>query len=267
MSVVSTQRTAAVAWVVLDRQDRRNALSEADLVDLASCVRTLAADPDVRAICLRGLGGHFSAGADVDELQRLRSPAAARAHALLGQSACDALEQSPVPVIAAIEGYCVGGGLEIAMSCDFRLAAPGAIFGQVELGIGSIAAWGGIRRLPRLVGVPQAKRLVYTGEHIAAARAAAIGLVDEVVEDEQVHVAAERLATQLCQAPRNALAASKRALDQAVDVPLYAGLQQDRETFAALVGDEEFQSGVQAFLARSARRRQGGELAEPVQSS
>lgn len=267
MSAIRTERSSAVAWIVLDRPERRNALRESDLIDLATGVRTLAADPEVRVICVRGQGGHFSAGADIDELARLRSPAAARAHAVLGQSACDALEQSPVPVIAAIEGYCVGGGLEIAMSCDFRLAAAGATFGQVELGIGSIAAWGGIRRLPRLVGVPQAKRLVYTGQHIDSVHAASLGLIDEVVEGDQVHEAAERLASQLCDAPRHAVAASKRALDQAVDVPLYAGLQQDRETFAQLVGGEEFQAGVEAFLARSVTRgRDRSPSVEPGQT-
>jgi len=262
MTAIKTYRNETIAWVILDRPARRNALRGSDLAHLATTVRELSADPTVRAICVGGAGGHFASGADIDELQLLQSSAAARAHALLGQSACDALEQAPVPVVAAIEGCCVGGGLEIAMSCDFRLAGPQSTFGQVELRIGSVAAWGGIRRLPRLVGVPQAKRLVYTGQHIDADRAASIGLIDEVVAEGDVQDAAGRLATQLSQGPREALAASKRALDHAVDVPLYAGLQQDRETFAALVGGSEFQTGVAKFLARSTRHREAlGSLA------
>lgn len=258
MTVIQTHRDQAVGWIVLDRPERRNALRGTDLADLATAVRALAADPAVRVLCLRGAGSHFAAGADVDELQSLTSPTAARAHALLGQTACDALEQAPVPVIAAIEGYCVGGGLELAMSCDFRLAAAGSVLGQVELGIGSIAAWGGMRRLPRLVGVPEAKRLVYTGRHVDAAYAASVGLVDEVVPDGGAQAAAGLLAAELADRPREAMAASKRALDQSVDVPLYAGLQQDREMFAALVAGAEFQDGVAAFLARSGR---GGDRA------
>lgn len=256
MSAIQSSRKANIAWIVLDRPSRRNALRSADLEQLATTMRAFSADRSVRVVCIRGTGGHFSAGADIEELHRMDSPSAARANALTGQAACDAIEQSPVPVIAAIEGFCVGGGLEIAMSCDFRLADPQARFGQVELGIGSIAAWGGIRRLPRLIGVPRAKRLIYTAQHVDARQALSIGLVDEVVDGLPVHAAAEELAAELARSPREAMAASKRALDQSVDVPLYAGLQQDRETFAALVAGHDFQEGVNAFLSRSAHRRQ-----------
>jgi len=256
VNAISSSRSGDIAWIVLDRQSRRNALRSADLEQLAGTMRGLSVDRSVRVVCITGAGGHFSGGADIEELQRLSSASSARANATLGQAACDAIEQSPVPVIAAIEGYCVGGGLEIAMACDFRLADAQARFGQVELGIGSIAAWGGIRRLPRLVGVPWAKRMVYTAQHLDANQALAVGLVDEVVQGTTVQAAAEALAAELARSPREAVAASKRALDQSVDVPLYAGLQQDRETFAALVAGQEFQEGVAAFLSRSSHRRQ-----------
>ncbi|MGH3665110.1 MAG: enoyl-CoA hydratase/isomerase family protein, partial [Egibacteraceae bacterium] len=165
MSVaVSIHRKGRLAWVILDRPARRNVLDRQTLEHLAVGARELAADATVAAILLRGEGGHFSAGADIDALAAFASPDEARVYAAAGQDACAALEHAPVPVIAAIRGSCVGGGLELALSCDFRFAAPDATFGQVELGIGSVAAWGGIRRLPRVVGVAAAKQLVYTAD-------------------------------------------------------------------------------------------------------
>lgn len=253
MSRIRTDGRAPFVWVVLDAPEKRNALDSGALRTLADTVGGLGADPAVAVIGLRAEGQHFCAGADIDELATLASPSAAREHARVGQAACNALEQAPVPVVAAIQGYCVGGGLELAMSCDIRLAAPDARFGQVELGIGSIAAWGGIRRLPRLVGVAAAKDLVFSARHMDATEAAARGLVSEVVEDGDLVTAAERRTEHLLRAPRLALAASKRALDHWVDVPLAAGLEDDRETFARLMEGEEFQEGVRRFLARSGR--------------
>lgn len=252
VSKVRTEGQPPFVWVVLDAPEKRNALGSDALRILAETVHRLAADPNVAVIGLRAEGDHFCAGADIDELRTLGSAAAARHHARLGQAACNALEQAPVPVVAAIQGYCVGGGLELAMSCDLRLSRPKARFGQVELGIGSIAAWGGIRRLPRLVGVAKAKDLVFSARHIDASEALACGLVNDVVEGDVVS-AAEKRTEHLLSAPRLALAASKRALDHWVDVPLAAGLEDDRETFARLVAGEEFQGGVERFLARSGR--------------
>jgi len=250
---VRTEGRAPFVWVVLDAPEKRNALDSESLRTLAETVGRLAADPGVTVIGMRAEGDHFCAGADIDELRSLNSAAAAREHARLGQAACNALEQAPVPVVAAIQGYCVGGGLELAMSCDIRLASADARFGQVELGIGSIAAWGGIRRLPRLVGVATAKDMVFSARHLDAAEAHARGLISEVVDDGDLVRAAEQRTDHLLEAPRLALAASKRALDHWVDVPLAAGLEGDRETFARLMEGAEFQEGVRRFLARSGR--------------
>lgn len=252
-SRIRTEGQAPTVWVVLNAPEKRNALDAEALRTLAETVHSLAADPEVSIIGLRAEGEHFCAGADIDELRSLDSPAAAREHARLGQAACNALEQAPVPVVAAIQGYCVGGGLELAMSCDIRLATPNARFGQVELGIGSIAAWGGIRRLPRLVGVAAAKDLVFSARHVDAEQARAWGLVNDVIDGGDLVTAAEQRVAHLLAAPRLALAASKRALDHWADVPLAAGLEDDRETFARLMNGDEFQQGVARFLARSDR--------------
>lgn len=252
-SRIRTEGDPPFVWVVLDAPEKRNALDSQALHTLAETVHRLAAEPEVAVIGLRAEGDHFCAGADIDELSGLDSPASAREHARLGQAACNALEQSPVPVFAVIQGYCVGGGLELAMSCDIRLASADARFGQVELGIGSIAAWGGIRRLPRLVGVAVAKDMVFSARHLDAAEAHARGLISDVVQDGDLVTAAQQRTEHLLDAPRMALAASKRALDHWVDVPLAAGLEDDRETFARLMAGEEFQEGVRRFLARSGR--------------
>ena len=253
MTRIRTQGQAPFVWVVLDAPEKRNALDSESLRTLAETVSGLAADPAVTVIGLRAEGDHFCAGADIDEMSSLDSAAAAREHARLGQAACNALEQAPVPVVAAIQGYCVGGGLELAMSCDIRLASADARFGQVELGIGSIAAWGGIRRLPRLVGVAAAKDMVFSARHLDATEAHDRGLISEVIGDGDLIRAAEQRTDHLLAAPRLALAASKRALDHWVDVPLAAGLEDDRETFARLMEGGEFQEGVRRFLARSGR--------------
>lgn len=253
LTTIRTEGSAPFVWVVMDGETRRNALGSTALSALCDAIAGLVADPEVRAIGLRGQAGHFCAGADITELTTLDSPSAAREHARMGQAACNAVEQAPVPVIAAVRGYCVGGGLELAMSCDMRLAHPQARLGQVELGIGSIAAWGGIRRLPRLVGVAAAKDLVYTGRYVGATEALRLGLITEVVDDGDVEAAAEALGRRLGEAPRLALAASKRAIDHWADVPLAAGLEDDRETFARLMEGEEFQAGISRFLGRSER--------------
>ncbi|MPZ60533.1 MAG: hypothetical protein GEU93_04390 [Propionibacteriales bacterium] len=252
-SRIRTDGQAPFVWVVLDAPAKRNALDTEALRGLAETVHRLAADPEVAVIGLRAEGDHFCAGADIDELRALGSSATAREHARIGQAACNALEQAPVPVVAAIQGYCVGGGLELAMSADIRIATPDARFGQVELGIGSIAAWGGMRRLPRLVGVAVAKDLVFSARHIDAVEARVRGLINDVVEDGDLVTAIEQRTEHLLTAPRLALAASKRALDHWADVPLAAGLEDDRETFAWLMEGDEFQDGVSRFLARSGR--------------
>jgi enoyl-CoA hydratase len=249
---IRTDRDGAVAIITMDRTSRRNALDVAALRALATVVDELSADETVRAIVLTGAGEHFCAGADIAELRDLEDRASARAHARIGQAACNALEHSPLPIVAAIDGFCVGGGLELAMSCDLRIAGTTARFGQVELGIGSVAAWGGMRRLPRLVGVATAKHLVYTREHVDADTALQLGLIHEVVADAGMR--ATSLAGELASAPREALTASKRALDHWFDVPLQAGLEQDRETFALLSTSPGFQEGVAAFLSRSDRK-------------
>lgn len=253
LSPINASQSGNVLVVELNRPEKRNALRLEDLQELRRITLEAGGDSGIRCMVIAGAGGHFSAGADIDELQGIIDSHQARQHATIAQATCDALEQSPLPIIAAISGFCVGGGLEIAMSCDLRIADREARFGQVELGIGSIAAWGGIRRLPRLVGVPQAKRLVYTFEHIDAKEALRIGLVEELCDPGTAVEASLRIAQRIATSPPNAVAWSKRALDHAYDVPLNAGLQSDREGFAALSQGQEFAVGVEAFLNKSPR--------------
>lgn len=248
--IIAVTRSGATATVSIHRPARRNALRTKDLRLLATTVRDLGDDPEISVIVLRGSQGVFSAGADITELSALNAPDAAREHARAGQAACDALERTPVVVIAAIDGWCVGGGLELALSCDLRLAASTARFGQVELEIASIAAWGGVRRLPRIVGIARAKELVFTAEHIDAARAEQIGLVTAVATETDLDTLLDDYCARLVKHAPTALATAKRALDHAFDVPLKAGLEADIETFALLSQGAEFQAGVARFLTR-----------------
>ena len=238
-------------WVVIDRQDRLNACDSETLEQLAASVSELAEDPRVRVVGLTGAGGNFSSGADITELAELESEAEARKFAKRGQLACDAIQYAEVPVVATISGYCVGGGLELAMSCDIRVADHSAVLGQVELGIGSIASWGGMRRLPRIVGSGTARDLIYTARHIDAATAKAVGLVDRITTGhESVALYARELAASLKDVPREAVAASKRVLNEALDVPMSAGLQSDADYFGSMTVGNDFKAGVARFLRR-----------------
>ena len=237
----------AVATLTVDRPDRLNALNVETLEAIEAALDE-AEREDARALVLTGAGDDaFVAGADISYMQDLSTPEA-QAYAELGHRVTNRLERFPAPVIAAVNGYAFGGGCELALACDLRVASENAVIGQTEIDLGIIPGWGGSQRLPRLVGDEIARRLVFFGERIDAQDAHEHGLVGEVVASDQIDDHVEELARGLAEKPRYALVAAKEALNQANESTLEAGLRYERRVWSGLFGTEDQREGMAAFL-------------------
>jgi enoyl-CoA hydratase len=202
---------------------------------------------DVRAVIVYGGQKVFAAGADIKEMAELSyAEVATRAQQL--SSAIGAVAQIPKPTVAAVTGYALGGGFELALCCDRRIAGDNAKVGQPEILLGIIPGMGGTQRLARLVGPSKAKDLIYTGRFVAADEALAIGMVDEVVAPDDVYEAAKRWAGQFTEGPARALAAAKAAIDGGLDGDLTSGLKLESHLFAALFATDDQAAGMRSFI-------------------
>jgi enoyl-CoA hydratase/carnithine racemase len=225
-----------------------NALSTAVLGELDQRISELSREPTVRAVVLTGDGQYFSAGADVKEMATL-DIASAPDVARRGSSIYGRVAAFPAPVIAAVNGLALGGGLELALACDLRIAGESAKFGAPEVGIGLIPAYGGTQRLPRLVGLAKAKELIFTGAMISAAEAARIGLVNRTVPAGQELRAARDLAHTIAQKSPRAVRASKRAMQEGLDLSLEEGLANETRLFGEEIHhSEDVAEGILAFV-------------------
>lgn len=248
-ALVRTMRDGAVGTLVIDRPDKRNALSAAVRRALLDALHTLSEDPDVRVIVVTGAGEKsFVAGADIAEFAT-RTPVD-QYRAMRLPSYLDAIERSPKPVIAAINGYCLGGGLELAMACDFRIAAEHATFGQPEIKLGIIPGGGGTQRLPRLVGLGYAMKMILSGEPISAAEALRIGLIEEVVSRDRLMERTLQLAHDIAAKSPVALAAAKEATRAALQTPLAEGLRVETGLYLMAFASDDKAEGVRAFLEK-----------------
>jgi enoyl-CoA hydratase/carnithine racemase len=236
----------SVATLRLNRPPM-NALNRALQDDLEAAAGRVAADPDVRAVVLYGGERLFAAGADIKEMAHA-SYAQMDVSASRLQRAFNAVAEIGKPVVAAITGYALGGGLELALCADFRVLGESAQVGQPEILLGLIPGAGGTQRLPRLIGPARAKDLVFSGRFVRAAEALAIGLADQVVPDDQVYATALELAARYAAGPPIALAAAKRAIDAGLRTDLQTGLEIERLGFAGLVATEDARTGMRSFL-------------------
>ena len=240
-----------IATLTVNRPDKLNALGDAIITELGQAIDELRARDDVGGIVLTGAGRAFVAGADISELAS-KSALEARALAAKGQDVFRRFETSPKPVVAAVNGFALGGGCELAMACHVRIAAEGAKFGQPEVKLGICAGYGGTQRLPRLVGKGRALQLLLTGEMIDAAEAYRIGLVNRVVANgEAVAAATEMLRQMLANGPL-ALALTIEAVDRGLDVGLDAGLVLEASHFGVLASTADMTEGTRAFLEKRA---------------
>jgi enoyl-CoA hydratase/carnithine racemase len=242
---VRIQKDGAVATIRLDRPPA-NALAREVSLELSVVAKDVSADEGVRAVVVWGGERIFAAGADIKAMVEYGPEEVASDVGALEQ-ACRDVEAIPAITIAAINGYALGGGCELALSCDFRFAGQDARIGLPEVLLGIIPGSGGTQRLPRVVGLPKARDLVYTGRHVDAAGAIEIGLVDRLADGTDVYALALEQATAFAEGPTSAYAAAKRAL-AASDRPLEQGLAVEREAFVALFATRDQKEGMRAFL-------------------
>jgi enoyl-CoA hydratase/carnithine racemase len=241
---VSVEVADRVATIRLERPPM-NALSLQVQREIAAAAAEVSSRADVGAVVLYGGARLFAAGADVKEMAGLDYQDMVQASAGL-QDSFTAVARIPQPTIAAVTGYALGGGCELAMCCDLRIAAPDAQLGQPEILLGIIPGAGGTQRLPRLVGVSRAKELILTGRFVGAEEALAIGLVDRVAEDP--YAAALELAASLARGPALALRAAKECIDLGTETDLATGLAIERQQFAALFATDDRRIGMTSFV-------------------
>jgi enoyl-CoA hydratase/carnithine racemase len=234
-----------------------NAMSRAFMGELAAALDRAAADPEVRVIVVTsGLPGMFSGGADIRELEGLDAAGCA-AFIALGHGLLGRIGAIPKPVIAAVNGVCVGGGMELAMACDLRVAAASARFGQPEVNLGVVSGWGGTQRLPRLVGKTRGLELLFTGEQIPAEQALAIGLVNRVVADDRLLGETRALALRLAEKSPVALAKVKACVERGLPLPLAEGLREEARCYVEAYLADDAKEGIRAFLEKRPPRFPG----------
>jgi enoyl-CoA hydratase/carnithine racemase len=236
-----------IATIRLDRP-KMNAISAQVQDEIAEAAARVSDDPAIRAVILYGGEKVFAAGADIKEMSDLTYAQMAERSAKL-QASFTAVANIPKPVVAAVTGYALGGGLELAMCADFRVLGESTQVGQPEILLGIIPGAGGTQRLPRLVGPAKAKDLIFTGRFVTAAEALAIGLADKVVPDAEVYQAATDLVKRYSGGPVLALRAAKQAVNVGLEVDLDTGLEIERLQFAALFATEDQKAGMRSFLA------------------
>ena len=235
-----------IATIRLDRP-KMNALNAQVQAEIGDAAAQVSGDEAVRAVILYGGERVFAAGADIKEMASMGYVEMAAQSTRL-QNAFTMVADIPKPVVAAVTGYALGGGLELALCADFRVLGESAKVGQPEILLGVIPGAGGTQRLPRLVGPAKAKDLVFTGRHVGAAEALAIGLADKVVPDAEVYQAARALVAPYVTGPAVALAAAKQAVNKGLEVDLVTGLELERMYFAALFATQDQKTGMRSFV-------------------
>ena len=250
-SFVEVTHDGHVSTLTINRPDKLNALSQEVLSDLSAAVEVLHGKRDVRATIITGTGKAFVAGADIAAMKQM-SEAEGREFGALGHRVFDAIERLACPVIAAVNGFALGGGCELALSCDFIYASSKAKFGQPEVNLGIIPGFGGTQRLPRRVGPALARELIYTGKMIDAAEALRIGLANAVFEPDELLDAAMKTAAEVAGKGPLAVAAAKRLIREGMDGPLPRGNELELGAFGECFGTEDQSEGMSAFLEKRA---------------
>jgi enoyl-CoA hydratase len=240
----------AVATIQLNRPAKKNSINAQMRTEMEALLRDLTRKASIRAVVITGGDEIFCAGADIGEIEGTGSAEAAYQHAREFQILFDQVESLPQPVIAAVSGWTLGGGCELALAADFRIASETAHFGLPEIKIGAFPGGGGTQRLPRLIGVAKAKEMILTGDPISAQQALASGLVMMVVEKERLMESARQFAERLAALPRLALQSSKMLINRSQEVDLVTGLEFEARTFAGIAHTHDLAEGTKAFLEK-----------------
>lgn len=257
MGAVRVEKLDGFAWVTVDRPEALNALSRGLVSELLEAFAWLRDDRAVRAVLLTGAGEKaFIAGADIAELAK-ETPETARENSLRGHAMCRAIEECGKPVVAAVNGFALGGGCEVALACHIRIASENALFGLPEVGLGIIPGYGGTQRLPRIVGRGLAAELIVTGRRIAADEALRIGLVSRVVRAEtpeqriaELRGAAEAIAREVLKTGPLAVRAALDAMLRGLEGTLRAGCDAEAEAFGRIYETKDLREGLAAFLEK-----------------
>ncbi len=245
--MIKVETSDGIATISINRPDVLNALNAELVSELIMAVAELELNDEVGVAILTGIGKAFVAGADISEMVDM-GPRDAQLFAELGASLGQAIEESGMPYIAAVNGFALGGGCELALSCDFIYASSKAKFGQPEVLLGVIPGFGGTQRLSRRVGVAKAKQLIFTGEVIRAEEAARIGLVDLLCEPEELMDAAAATAAAILKNGPLAVAEAKRVIHMGLSMTLEQGNRLEQLSFASLFGSDDQREGMAAFL-------------------
>ena len=244
------EKSEGIATITLNRPEALNAFSKEVVSEVLQALEDIRSDESVRVVILTGAGEKaFSAGADIKAMIGMNS-LKAKELSLMGEKLCLALENLEKPVIAALNGYALGGGLEVAMSCDLRIASENSLMGQTEINIGLIPGWGGTQRLTRLVGRTKAKEMVFTGKMIDAKTAEQLGIVNMAVPADKFRETVRQFALELASKAPVALRVAKALIDKGAEIGLDSALALEREGFGVVASTEDLQEGVKAFTEK-----------------
>ena len=250
MTNVLLEKKGNIAVATINRPKALNALNSAVVADLDEMIVQIMADEEIRALVITGSGEKaFVAGADIGEMSTL-TKAEGEAFGKLGNDVFRRLEKLPIPTIAAVNGFALGGGCELSMSCDIRIGADTAVFGQPETGLGITPGFGGTQRLARLVGPGMAKQLIYTAKNIKADEALRIGLVNAVYPAEELMPAAEKMASTIAKNAPIAVRACKKAINDGLQVDMDKAVVIEEELFGSCFQSADQIEGMSAFLEK-----------------
>jgi len=244
------EKSEKIATITLNRPEALNAFNKDVVEEVLKALEDARNDEDVRVVILTGAGEKaFSAGADIKTMKGFNA-LKARELSLIGEKLCSTIENLEKPVIAAINGYALGGGLEVAMACDIRIASEKARMGQTEINIGLIPGWGGTQRLTRLIGKTKAKELIFTGKIIDAETAEKLGLVNMVASADKFTQTVRQFAAELATKAPIALKIAKALINKGADISLDAAIALEREGFSVVGSTKDLQEGVSAFIEK-----------------
>lgn len=248
-SNLSLTKDGNVAILAINRPNAMNALNTELLLELDMALENLNKDSEIFVIILTGEGKAFVAGADISEMKD-KTPEAARSFGMLGSKIFRKLELMEKPIIAAVNGYALGGGCELAISCDIILAGEKAKFGQPEVGLGITPGFAGTQRLPRIVGIKKAKELIFTGGMIGAQEAEKIGLVNKVVPQEELMATAMEMAKTIASKGQIAVRYAKAAINRGIETDMDTGNAIETDLFALCFANDDQKEGMTAFLGK-----------------
>ncbi len=250
MSVVTLENNKHIAIITINRPDQYNALNQTVLEELSGIVNEVAEDNSIRAVILTGQGEKaFIAGADIKEMAEMNRKEAIQ-FSKLGQDLTVKLETLHIPVIAAVNGFALGGGCEFALACQIRYASENALFGQPEVGLGLIAGFGGTQRLPRIVGKGLALEILLSGNSISADDAAGIGLVNKVFPQETLMPSVLKIAEKITSNAPTAISKTIASVNKGLEVTLNEGLSIEQEEFSSLFDTQDTKEGLSAFIEK-----------------